>query len=147
MSATDLDKLKQSLLQQNIKYLLPSYVDMHGVPKTKMVPIAHLERMMGGSELFTGAALDGVVRDEHGAAVANAEVFVLPSPMYMIQAFRQRDLLEKQHSQTSLGFLQLDLCRRCQPYVQKYPSIVSQPQKSSNPKDLSHQEIQQLCPE
>ena len=76
MSTTELDKLKQSLLQQNIKYLLPSYVDMHGVPKTKMVPIAHLERMMSGSELFTGAALDGVpqdVSDEEVAAVVNHE--------------------------------------------------------------------------
>src|SRR5210317_2024628 len=76
MSTTDLDKLKQSLLQQNIKYLLPTYVDMHGVPKTKMVPIAHLERMMGGSELFTGAALDGVpqdVSDEEVAAHPDAD--------------------------------------------------------------------------
>ncbi|MCZ6667272.1 MAG: type III glutamate--ammonia ligase [Gammaproteobacteria bacterium] len=75
MSTTDLDKLKQSLLSQNIKYLLPSYVDMHGVPKTKMVPIAHLERMMGGSELFTGAALDGVPQD-----VSDEEVAAHPDP-------------------------------------------------------------------
>jgi glutamine synthetase len=75
MSTTDLDKLKQTLLQQNIKYLLPSYVDMHGVPKTKMVPIAHLERMMGGSELFTGAALDGVPQD-----VSDEEVAAHPDP-------------------------------------------------------------------
>ena len=75
MSTTDLDKLKQSLLSQNIKYLLPSYVDMHGVPKTKMVPIAHLERMMGGFELFTGAALDGVPQD-----VSDEEVAAHPDP-------------------------------------------------------------------
>lgn len=75
MSTTDLDKLKQSLLSQNIKYLLPSYVDMHGVPKTKMVPIAHLERMMEGSELFTGAALDGVPQD-----VSDEEVAAHPDP-------------------------------------------------------------------
>lgn len=75
MSTTDLDKLKQSLLARNIKYLLPTYVDMHGVPKTKMVPIAHLERMMGGSELFTGAALDGVPQD-----VSDEEVAAHPDP-------------------------------------------------------------------
>ena len=75
MSTIELDKLKQSLLQQNIKYLLPSYVDMHGVPKTKMVPIAHLERMMSGSELFTGAALDGVPQD-----VSDEEVAAHPDP-------------------------------------------------------------------
>ena len=57
------EMLRQHLEAENIKYLIPSYVDMHGVPKTKMVPIAHLEKMLGGSEFFTGAALDGVPQD------------------------------------------------------------------------------------
>jgi glutamine synthetase len=35
-------------------------VDVHGVPKAKAVPINHFERMMAGSELFTGAAIDGL---------------------------------------------------------------------------------------
>jgi glutamine synthetase len=68
--------LTASLVEQGVEYLIPSYVDMHGVPKTKMVPIAHLERMMGGSELFTGAALDGVpqdVSDEEVAAMPDAD--------------------------------------------------------------------------
>lgn len=55
--------LHKRLREANVKYLTPSYVDMHGIPKTKMVPIEHLERMMHGSELFTGAALDGVPQD------------------------------------------------------------------------------------
>lgn len=46
---------------------------MHGVPKTKMVPIAHLEKMLAGSELFTGAALDGVPQD-----VSDEEVCAYP---------------------------------------------------------------------
>jgi glutamine synthetase len=46
-----------------VKFLLASYVDMHGVPKSKMVPIDHLVQMAEGSELFTGAALDGVPQD------------------------------------------------------------------------------------
>ena len=75
MNASDLDQLKQNLQQNNIKYLIPSYVDMHGVPKTKMVPVAHLERMLGGSELFTGAALDGVPQD-----VSDEEVAAHPDP-------------------------------------------------------------------
>ncbi len=61
--SNSVEKLRQHLESNNIKYLIPSYVDMHGVPKTKMVPIAHLEKMLGGSELFTGAALDGVPQD------------------------------------------------------------------------------------
>ena len=48
---------------------------MHGVPKTKMVPVAHLDRMLGGSEMFTGAALDGVPQD-----VADDEVEAHPDP-------------------------------------------------------------------
>jgi len=37
MSNLDLKILNQKLEDQGIKYLIPSYVDMHGVPKTKMV--------------------------------------------------------------------------------------------------------------
>lgn len=76
------EKLAATLLGQGVKYLIPSYVDMHGIPKTKIVPIAHIERMMGGSELFTGAALDGVpqdVADEEVAAHPDADsCMVLP---------------------------------------------------------------------
>lgn len=57
------EQVREHLEMHGIKYLIPSYVDMHGVPKTKMVPIAHLEKMSTGSELFTGAALDGVPQD------------------------------------------------------------------------------------
>jgi len=55
--------LRKRLESQGVKYALASYVDIHGVCKSKMVPISHLERMMGGSELCTGAALDGVPQD------------------------------------------------------------------------------------
>ena len=39
-------ELKASLESSGVKYLLPSYVDMHGASKSKMVPIDHFERMM-----------------------------------------------------------------------------------------------------
>ena len=55
--------LQSRLESDGVRYALASYVDMHGVSKSKMVPIAHLDRMMGGSELCTGAALDGVPQD------------------------------------------------------------------------------------
>ena len=58
----DLQGLKDSLIQSGVKYCLPSYVDIHGVSKSKFVPIAHFDRMMNGSELCTGAALDGFLR-------------------------------------------------------------------------------------
>ena len=44
-SSKSVEKLRLHLESNNFKYLIPSYVDMHGVPKTKMVPIAHLENL------------------------------------------------------------------------------------------------------
>jgi len=67
--------LAARLEEQGVKYLLPSYVDMHGASKSKMVPISHIDRMMGGSELCTGAALEGVPQD-----VSDEEVGAVPDP-------------------------------------------------------------------
>lgn len=55
--------LGKKLEEAGVKFMLPSYVDMHGVLKTKVVPLAHLQDMVDGSELCTGAALDGVPQD------------------------------------------------------------------------------------
>lgn len=60
----------ECLKDQGVKYLLASYVDMHGIPKAKMVPIDFYEKMLGGSEMFTGAALDGVPQDVSDEEVA-----------------------------------------------------------------------------
>ena len=68
-------KLESQLVAEGVHYMLASYVDMHGVPKGKVVPIAHLSRMMSGSELCTGAALDGVPQD-----VSDEEVAAHPDP-------------------------------------------------------------------
>ena len=62
--------LRKSLVDQGVLYLLPSYVDMHGVSKSKMVPIEHFDRAMSGSELCTGAALEGVPQEVHDEEVA-----------------------------------------------------------------------------
>ncbi|MGI9333181.1 MAG: type III glutamate--ammonia ligase [Gammaproteobacteria bacterium] len=68
-------ELESFLVEQGVKYVLASYSDMHGVSKSKFVPIHHLERMMGGSELCTGAALDGVPQD-----VSDEEISPRPDP-------------------------------------------------------------------
>ncbi len=68
-------ELMQSLSAENVKYAVASYVDMHGVPRAKMVPLSHLSRMLDGSELFTGAALDGVPQGVH-----EEEVAAMPDP-------------------------------------------------------------------
>jgi glutamine synthetase len=71
-----------ALEQRGIRYGLASYVDLHGRPKCKAVPIAHFEQMLRGSELFTGAALDGVpqeVNDDEVAAHPDfARAIVMP---------------------------------------------------------------------
>ena len=41
----------QSLMDKGVEYCMPLYVDVHGIPKTKTVPINHFDRMMRGSEL------------------------------------------------------------------------------------------------
>ncbi|ODA67954.1 glutamine synthetase, type III [Methyloligella halotolerans] len=66
---------KDALEAAGVKYLAASFADMHGVSKAKMVPIHHYDRMMEGSELFTGAALDGVPQE-----VSDEEVAAVPDP-------------------------------------------------------------------
>lgn len=51
---------RDELRKQGIRYCLAAYTDVHGVGKAKSVPIDHFTTMMRGSELFTGAALDGL---------------------------------------------------------------------------------------
>lgn len=63
-------ELRDALSEAGVKYLLASYVDMHGVSKGKVVPVTHLDRMMSGSELCTGAALEGVPQDVSDEEVA-----------------------------------------------------------------------------
>ena len=66
---------EDTLSALGVKYLLPSYVDLHGVSKSKMVPVDHYDRMLTGSELCTGAALDGVPQE-----VSEEEVASHPDP-------------------------------------------------------------------
>jgi len=54
------ERAREELRERGVAYCLASYVDVHGVPKAKAVPIDHFSRMMRGSELFTGAAIDGL---------------------------------------------------------------------------------------
>jgi glutamine synthetase len=71
----DAAALKKSLADKGVKYLMASFVDMHGVSKTKIVPLSHIKQMLQGSELYTGAALDGVPQD-----VSDEEVSARPDP-------------------------------------------------------------------
>ncbi|MGH3276784.1 MAG: hypothetical protein ACRDNZ_20950, partial [Streptosporangiaceae bacterium] len=57
---TDIERLKAELESQGVKYMFGAYTDVHGVPKSKCVPIAHLADAAAGSELYTVGALDGM---------------------------------------------------------------------------------------
>lgn len=70
---TNNQALKQKLADAGVKYAIASYVDIHGISKGKFVPVAHLGQMMEGSELYTGAALDGVPQD-----ISDDEVAAMP---------------------------------------------------------------------
>ena len=71
----DVSQLAEHLADRDVKYLMASFSDMHGVSKAKMVPLDHIAQMMAGSELYTGAALDGVPQD-----VSDEEVSAHPDP-------------------------------------------------------------------
>jgi glutamine synthetase len=60
----------EALQASGIRYAAVSFVDLHGKTKAKMVPIGHLQHAVTGSELFTGAALDGVPQEVSDDEVA-----------------------------------------------------------------------------
>jgi glutamine synthetase len=59
-SDTEILQLQAELKARGVKYCVGAYVDIHGVPKGKFVPIDHLLHCAHGSELYTGYALDGL---------------------------------------------------------------------------------------
>ncbi|XWN31030.1 MAG: glutamine synthetase [Devosia sp.] len=52
--------VRETLLQAGVKYCFATYVDIHGIPKAKAVPMASFEKMCAGSELFTVGAMEGM---------------------------------------------------------------------------------------
>ncbi len=75
MDTKSVSDIKAELEAKGVKYCLSSYVDLHGVPKAKAVPLSHFSRMMNGSELFTGAAIDGLGQGPH-----EDELALFPDP-------------------------------------------------------------------
>ncbi len=71
----DVTRLGEQLADAGVKYAMASFVDIHGCVKGKFVPVSHLKQMFAGSELYTGAALDGVPQD-----ISDDEVAAMPDP-------------------------------------------------------------------
>jgi len=79
-SAEEIRSIQQSLRDKGVKYCIGAYVDIHGIPKGKFVPIEHLPHMAEGSELYTGYALDGL-----GQAPNDDEIASVPDLDHIIQ--------------------------------------------------------------
>ena len=90
ISESLVDELRAELEQQGVRYFFGAYVDIHGVPKSKCVPIAHLASALNGSELYTVGALEGMGdlgphEDECAGIPDLANVTVLPwAPRYAV---------------------------------------------------------------
>jgi len=70
-SAVQLKKIKNDLIKKGVKYCIGAYVDIHGVPKGKFVPIEHFEHFAEGSELYTGYALDGLGQEPNDDEISS----------------------------------------------------------------------------
>ena len=86
-SNAKLKALKQKLIRQGVKYCLGAYVDIHGVPKGKFVPIDHFEHFAHGSELYTGYALDGLGQEPN-----DDEISSVPDLNHIIQLPWQKEV-------------------------------------------------------
>ena len=71
---------QEQLAAQGVKYCFSSFVDVSGVIKGKAVPIDHFDRMMRGSELYTGAAIEGLEQGPN-----DDELAVYPDPGAIVQ--------------------------------------------------------------
>src|SRR4051794_3790369 len=89
MSSAEADPsaLEKDLVERGVRYCLGAYVDIHGVPKGKFVPISHFKQFASGSELYTGYALDGL-----GQAPNDDEISSVPDLGRGIQVPWQREL-------------------------------------------------------
>lgn len=54
------EALRDELVAAGVKYVFGWYTDIHGVPKSKCVPVDSLASMAKGSELYTVGALEGM---------------------------------------------------------------------------------------
>lgn len=80
VAAETIRATQEKLRERGVKYCIGAYVDIHGVPKGKVVPIAHMEHMAHGSERYTGYALDGLGQEPH-----DDEITSIPDLDHIIQ--------------------------------------------------------------
>lgn len=76
----EITSVQRHLEQRGVLYCIGAYVDIHGIPKAKVVPLNHLPQMARGSERYTGYALDGL-----GQAPSDDELSSVPDLDHIIQ--------------------------------------------------------------
>jgi glutamine synthetase len=73
--------LASELSKRGVQYAFGAYVDIHGVPKSKCVPIECLPSMARGSELYTVGALEGMgelgPNEDECAAIPDLETLIV----------------------------------------------------------------------
>ena len=57
---TTRDLIHAQVLNDQVKYLLAQFVDLHGSPKVKLVPVGQLDDLIDQGAAFAGAALPGL---------------------------------------------------------------------------------------
>lgn len=86
-SDEEIKSIEADLRAKGVKYCMGTYVDIHGIPKGKVVPLSHLHNMAHGSELYTGYALDGL-----GQAPNDDEIASVPDLDHIIQLPWQKEV-------------------------------------------------------
>ena len=56
---TDLDKAKQLMQTAGVHTVIAQFVDIHGSPKGKYIPLTHLEDILGAGAGFAGPSICG----------------------------------------------------------------------------------------
>ena len=59
------EDVRRRMQEDGIEYLLTQFVDIHGAPKVKMVPAAHLDDVIDDGAGFAGAAVPGLGQGPH----------------------------------------------------------------------------------
>jgi glutamine synthetase len=69
------EEIRDRLKQDQVDYILVQYVDIHGTPRCKGVPVRALDQLLAGSAGFAGAAVLGMGQGPH-----DHDMIALPDP-------------------------------------------------------------------
>ncbi len=64
------EDIHRRIQEDNIEFLLAQFVDIHGSPKVKMVPVSHLDDIIDVGAGFAGAAVPGMGQGPHSHDMA-----------------------------------------------------------------------------